>query len=875
MKQPFHKSDRARRSAAGAAALVVAAVVSASGVASAADLTVAAGSPKVLSAAESSVYYNSVAVNDDLTIDGANGAGLTNSSSIAIGASATHPVTVVVTNGAKWVVAKNQTMTFSGKGGTLIASSSVAPDFSLNDAVPTGVGTARPNAFGTVGYNTYVKIGADAVAEGGVMDIARILPNGTVSFSNVENSNPDVAARILFEGGTHWLLSDDSKKLRFSVANDAKIILESVDGNPITIRNLLQDYRLFAGAGTLETRGDGDFVLYIGDKSYTATLSCDEDGEILWNHKGRFVLSGPGNCKIGADNVLPFGPQTGPVVFSNTEWVSGLTPPRFDLNGKTVAVNGIFVEGGYGKFTVITNSSESVATLLLNVETNAVLSGLIDNNVNFAANALSNIRLGKTGAGTLTVDKMFPVAGFDVVEGLIVGTANVSVGSVTATNGAALMVKSPYFNKTDHNSGLNIETLAIDAGDGAAVLSNVWQNALVVRGGTARVENGAVNILAAERPWRPAKSQIGSVSVDGGVLDVVRGCLSSTNITIAADATLRIRGGAGATNRVDFYTTSLSDHYYRFIFKESYNKNSFALNHLFLRASDGTREFSVLNSETPKYTLNQSAASASSLSAGEYMYSCPSGVEFVERDDGTRSYSASGLSARASWGGVIINENKGLSLDSPNTWVTLTIRLREGASLPLVGYQLYNDTVVGNKVTIWEVQASDDGETWRTVDSRARADIYSSSNAASSDPDKEGYGYFNGGEPFGWRCLAADNVFYCGGTVQVDEGGMLDLSAVPDANVSIKSITVDVPSGGGTITKFRPAADGVVNITGLVGELPNRYALPLSLSAVTDIDNLKTWTVAVDGVVVRKTEVVYSDGVLSTHKMTGLTILVR
>ena len=874
MKDVNNEPNRVRKSAKGTAAFSIALAMTTVGVANAADLTVSAGSPKVLSAAESAIYYDQVIVNDDLTIDGADGAGLTNSSSIAIGASATHPVTIVVTNGASWVGNKNKTITFSGKGGTIIASSPTTPSYAQgsSESFPDGE-TFRTGSLGTVGNYDDIVLASTAEADSGVMDIVRLLPNSTVSFRNVKNTNLDVAARILFEGGVHWLLS--SSTTRFSVANNAKIILQSVDSNPITIRNLWQDYTLFAGAGTLETKGDGDFVLFIGNNAYTATLSHDEGGEILWNHKGRTLFSGPGNYKVGTDNILPFGSQTGPVVFSNKEWVSNVTPPQFDLNGKTVTVNGICLEGGYGKYTVITNSAESVATLLLNVETNAVISGLIDANVRFAANAASNIRLGKTGAGTLTIDKMFPVAGFDVVEGLVVGTANVSAGSVTATNGAALMVKSPYFNKADHNSGLSIETLAIDAGDGAVVLSNVWQNALVVRSGTARVENGAVNILAAERPWRPAKSQIGAVSVDGGVLDVVRGCLSSTNIDVAAGATLRIRGGAGTTNRVDFYTPLLSDRYYRFIFKESDNKKSFALNHLFLRASDGTREFSVLNSETPKYTLNQSAASSSSLSAGEYMYSCPSDVEFVERDDGTRSYSASGLSARASWGGVMINENKGLSLDSPNTWVTLTIRLREDASLPLVGYQLYNDTSFGNKVTIWEVQASNDGETWRTVDSRTRADIYSSSNAASSNPDNEGYGYFNNGEPFAWRCLAADNVFYCVGTVQVDEGGMLDLSAVPDANVSIKSITVDVPSGGGTITKFRPVAGGVLNITGLDGELPNRYALPLSLSNVTDVDNLKTWTVAVDGVVVRKTEVVYSDGVLSTHKMTGLLIVVR
>lgn len=841
-----------------------------SSILSAQNLTIS--EPTTLSAAESAIVYENVTVNADLTIDGTN-RGLTNTSSIVIGASASEPVTVVVTNGAKWVVAKNQTMTFSGKGGTLIASSTTAPDFSAGTSVPTAVGDARPNSFGTVGYNTDVKIGSNVVAEGGVLDIARILTNGTVSFRNIENSNPDVDARILFEGGTHWLLSDSNKKLRFSVANDAKIILESVDGNPITIRSLWQDYSLFAGAGTLETKGDGDFVLYLGDNRYTATLSCDEDGEILWNHKGRLVLSGPGNCMVGADNVLPFGPQTGPIVFSNTEWVSSTTPPRFDLNGKTVTVNGIFVEGGYGKFTVITNSAETVATLLLNVETNAVLSGLIGNNVNFAANAAANIRLGKTGAGTLTIDKLPAVAGFDVLEGSIVGTANVSVTDIMATNGVALMVKSPYFNKDVHNSGLSAEVLTIDAGDGTTVLSNVWQNALVVRSGTASIENGAANILAAERPWRPAKSQIGAVSVDGGVLDIVRGSLSSTNIAVAAGATLRIRGGAGTTNRVDFYTPTLSDHYYRFIFKESNGKKSFALNHLFLRASDGTREFSVYNSETPKYTLNQSAASASSLSAGQYMYSCPAGLDFAERDDGTRAYSPSGLSDRTSWGGVIINENKGLSLGSPDTWVTLTIRLREAASLPLVGYQLYNDTSVNNKVTVWEVQASDDGTTWRTVDSRTKADIYSSSNG--SNLDSEGYGWFNSAEPFGWRFASSGNAFNCQGSVQVDEGGVLDLSAVPEVNVSIKSLTVDVPSGGGTIVHFRPAENGTVNITGLVGDLPNRYALPLTLLGVTDAENFKTWKVAVDGSIVRKTELLYSDGILTTHALNGFILVVR
>ena len=78
--------------------------------ASAANFTVAAGSPKTMMAAESPIVYDAVTVDDDLTLNGS-AIGLTNLSSIVIGENATHPVVVVVTNGAKWVVAPNQTMT--------------------------------------------------------------------------------------------------------------------------------------------------------------------------------------------------------------------------------------------------------------------------------------------------------------------------------------------------------------------------------------------------------------------------------------------------------------------------------------------------------------------------------------------------------------------------------------------------------------------------------------------------------------------------------------------------------------------------------------------------------------------------------------------
>ena len=837
------------------------------GVSYAVDFTVS--TPTTMSEEQSAIYYETVYVNADLTIDG-NDRGLTNSSSIVIGGSASAPVTVVITNGAKWVVREGRTMTFSGKGGTIIVSSPTAWDFRAQGNVNLPIGDNIPVAsIATVGYYTDVVLDANAEAPGGVMDILRLLPNGTVSFRRVRNRNPNVAARILFDGGTHWVYNQGMSYPRFVVEDNSRILLESVDSNPIEIRWNFNNWSLFSGVGTLETKGDGDFLLTKNNGTrYTVTISADEGGEILWNHSGRTLLRGEGVFKVGTDNILPFGSQTGPVVFSNPSWLDGnLRPTTLDLNGKIATVNGLLTEGDYGYYNVVTNSSEDMATLLFNVETNAVLSGLIGDKVKFAANAASNIRLGKTGSGTLTIDKMPAVAGFDVVEGLIVGTANVSAGSVTATNGAALMVKSPYYSSYNCNQGFLSDSLVVDAGEGATVLSNVWQQALVIRSGTVRMENGSENIPADERPWRPTKSQIGSVSIDGGVLDVVRGCLSSTNVTVAAGGELHVSGGAGVTNRVEFQTAGLSDRYYRFIFKESAQKKTFGLNMLLLRSVNKSSEFSpTSNDSVGRYALNESAASASGLAAGEYMFSCQKGLSFVESESGSIVYTKTGLSTRYGWGGVVINENGGLSLDDSATWVTVTIRLRDDAVTPMLGYTLRQDWN-HDKLVAWAVQTSADGTSWRTVDERTRADIYTYS--------ANNYGWFNNGEPFGWRSLASDNVFNCAGSVRVDDGGILDLSCVPDANISIRSLTVDVPSGGGTIVKFRPAADGVLNITGLVGELPNRYALPLTLSNVSNIDNLKTWKVAVDGVVARKVEVLYLNDALIAHAINGFVIMVR
>ena len=864
-------------------ASVLAAGIATSVSALAAEFTIPAGVPTTLTAGDAAEIYTLVNVNDDLTIDGTYCTGLTNTSTVTIGASATEPVTVTVTNGAKWTISENQKFIFTKKGGTIVVSQPTAPSFTWGEKITVpGVATdIYAFSFGTLGFHSYAEIDAHAEASGGVMDIARLLTNGTVSFRNMKNVNPNVAARVLFEGGVYWV--QNKAGTRFTVSNNAKIILESVDGNPIDIKALASCYTLFEGSGTLETRGDGDFMMFhnSSDPYRTITLSYDDGGEIVWNHRGRTVFSGRGVWKIGNDNILPYGTHNGPVVFYNDS--SPQEPTTIDLNGKIVTVNGLLKDGDstyHADKNSVTNSSDTLATLRLNVTSDANLTNVLT--ANFAPDAISDIngiKVQKIGAGALTLNsgRLPAVHSLEVAEGMFFATNITSYGgNLVAKDGTTMVIKHPRM-KSKVEDGFCPDSFAVDANTGKVVLSNVWQRALTVRSGTASIENWSTNITPAEISWRPTASVIGAVGVEGGVLDVVRGRLVSTNMTIASGASLRIRGGAGITNRVEFYKTELSDRYYRFIFKESLKKQSFGLNYLYLRMQDGTRAFSKVSAtQDATYTLNEGAASAADLYEGEYMYSCPNGIVYTNdtRSSGSCVYYPTGLSDRYSWGGVQINENRGLRLTDSNTWVTLTIRLRADTLLPLQGYQLSQDWLV-DKLCAWEVQASADGTTWRTVDERRKADIYTYNSAGSQWTDWEGYRLFNGEDGFQWRCLAEDNVFNCEGTVQVDEGGILDLSCVPEENISIKSLTVDVASGGGSIVKFRPAENGTLNIVGVDGELPRRFTVPVALPDAVDTSRFATWRVMINGKQSTPTILQLSDGVLKAVTPSGLMITFR
>ena len=440
------------------------------------------GDGYAFTAEDSARYYKYLNLYNDLLLDGAACAGCTNWLTVTLGASwSSGSVTVTITNGARMVTWRNRNILFRGKGGTIVVSEPTARDLDwknpVGNKITTVIHDTYPNMIGTVGYGSKFTLCSDVTSDTGTNDILRLLANGTASYHFVSNQNASVAARILFEGGEMWSLSEWSNK--FQVSDGAKIVLQCVDGNPIKLRSYGTDHRLFSGPGTFETAGDGDFVLLQNSYSTnrkTVTLSTDEGGRFVWGHSGRFVLGGLCILEIGSDDVLPHGPQTGPVFIANGLASSETGPLVIDLNGTSNTVNGIawiddWRDGNwnYARNHVVTNSSATVATLGLDVSSDANLSAIL--NAKFAANAPSTIRLRKVGAGTLSVDNAKAVdtlatnACLQVAEGVVSFNVNATLVRPLSVDGGSIAVASGNTLDTSAiaDADLSVGGLAVDA----------------------------------------------------------------------------------------------------------------------------------------------------------------------------------------------------------------------------------------------------------------------------------------------------------------------------------------------------------------------------------------------------------------------------
>ena len=260
------------------------------------------------------------------------------------------------------------------------------------------------------------------------------LRSGATTLQCATNANPALAARILFSGGT--LRGTSFSGTPLCAANGGKWILEGGDGCDIVIGELgLQRILWLAGEGGIETRGDCDVVIYDNqynaENDYRGTIYFNTS-DTTWNHSGDLVLSNAVRAICRADDCLPAGPQTGIVRLKSCN--PSIPAPVLDLNGRTIAVNGIDVaEGG-----IVTNSANSTATLRIGENGR-------DGEVALPPLAGANIALVKRGDGTNAVSlASASLPELRIEEGTLIlsgasGDAS-RVGSLSVAEGARLVL---------------------------------------------------------------------------------------------------------------------------------------------------------------------------------------------------------------------------------------------------------------------------------------------------------------------------------------------------------------------------------------------------------------------------------------------------
>jgi len=806
--------------------------------------------------------YGQVHVKADLTMD-SNAVGITNTGAIFIGSgsSVSTPVSVTISGGAEWWPASKQTVYFGkdgGAAGTIDLTSSRTYSY------------AWDNSEATFGLSSIVELSSDANVQGSI-DLLRAHGTSRFFVRQIANRKAGATARIVFDGGCHWVQTISSNDPFYYAGPDSVIELVAPAGKEIHFATygfsqLSDGTRPLAGGdGVVRTAGDGGFRAELLWKTSPDILSVGDS--FKFGHKGstRFGSSNGGTILLTKSDLFPYG--TG---YSGVSLIGGNNidyPMQIDLNGTTQTVNGLVRESG--SYAFITNSSSAVAHLRYHCETNISISGLFPSialgtpqSGKLSVLEPSKISFEKTGGGTLSLgsSRDFDIT---VLEGDFNGASvwatsyQTYPGTIILGSGATGILWKDWWNQNRPNCGAKLGGFAVNAeGELPAVITNTICAALEVRGGVAKVVNFPNCCPVADRANRTAMSRIDRVDVcAGGTLDVAAGRLEATNITAAAGGLIHVEPQA----RIDLYTGQPVNYkFYRFTFMESL-QHGVLLTELHPLTVDATQAFAKITDSSAAVYVNVTSGieSATQLSPGQYFFSCPNGVTYVEGKTSEASsitYSSQGLSKAPNnydYDGVYINRRVTLDPSDSQTWVTLTIRMLESGedAKDMVGYRMRCNWSSGDSFpTKWIVEGSNDGTNWTLIDDRRETGrAYTWSSVASSGDGAEGYNWVNGGEPFRWNRGAPSGVsFDCDASVQVDAGGTLDVTAASSGRDVLAKLTVDRTVGGGTIRGATLAANGTLDIVSS-SEPMRGFTLPFKLHGVEGVANLLNWRVTVNG----------------------------
>lgn len=666
----------------------------------------------------------------------------------------------------------------------------------------------------------------------------------------------------------------DSSPFAPSKQAGGDIVLRGEPRSPIRLSSWGPHWTFFRDSGAkanLVTEGACDFIVQCPEKGVTLNLT-----NVVWRHAGDTVLIPRGEgafFRVQRPHVLPWGAQTG-VVKVRTDTKG--TAVTLNLNGHDQKVNGLVVEAPSRVANIADDGAPALpATLTFGAgDADGVLVGAVED---------GTISCVKEGAGALTLSNA-TVRALTVTNGVLKvfpGTVN-RIGTLVLTN-AALEVAL--------DAQLEVETFVHDDAlvDAVAIRAKATNEMTVATRALYPFTKIEKTGAAFHTMTLPPRANGAALHVKEGVLRLGgSACTNAWWRFIAKKASIEKRTDTwnGKTLVSTLFLGTIG------LFTPS------GLPSLGVTDAHGADNHPDADALAPGWAascnrwigwgLNQARAyfgtdiehdpvlTGGSASSPIYFLKCYG-------DDGTNHYDGTRQEDYvANWYGTVMFTNRVLKADDPATWETIYWRARDAARQPVTCYALRRGVNMNAKdhpcPSDWELQTSPDGVVWTTLDARAGERAWEEGDAGSTKLNAQYSFTYNNHIPYLFRARRADWKFLDFGAVRVDAGATLDVEELHEENIAFNRLAVDC-AGAGTITTFRPAANGRLDVTTVAGTgpkgLPRRLTLPLTFGRLVAAENLASWSVYVDGERSFASAVGVDGGRLAVTTANGTVLILR
>lgn len=824
---------------------------------------------------------------NDLVIPVGNTVSLTESGKVNTSLDIHGGMTVELTKGARYDVYRFDTR-----------NKAVATDISLGskpgDAGVLSVTGGTFHGDYNNGVSARLKIGENGGGANARLTLTNVSGNFFNSFILCENawteaesfSSLELCGTTIFE--TAGIVNDNTKPLVvtfdggdlrcfwsgpfFKMSNGGDVILQGEGASPITISSRRENSSFMSddSTGFVRTRGDGDLVIMTsnGNAKNAKTMTLNSPN-VDWGHGGNTVFRYSGTCALGHENLLPYGPDTGAIVLE-TGTATGITPLTLDLCGHAQKVNGLIMlngsriasTGGLAQLTFGTDDVDvSIAGVVDAPEGEVALLKVGDGCLTLADASLTNLRV---DGGALVVSGAVTVARLSL-ENVVVSYADASSSLTVETWDVGDGVTVPLPDGAASNavvSAMRLLPNGVVEKTGAGYLTCVTPDdargtCLHIRNGTLRFGGTACDYTY----WRFVAKE---AWVDGVTFE--HATEPSKNITAYLFlGGLALYDDLGRTSMYD----SLVD-----------EEPGSPVSSLDAKHCVSTNPFMLWDSETGKayFGVNKDPILGGGMArepGGSFLYS-------VKKDD--KESIVYDSQDDVMWARGVVYTNGMLVAGEPSTYES--VAWRESATTYHLPVYSYNLKAMVNRpstdypnVKSWEIQGSNDGVNWTTLDERS-GQRPATREECGMDPDKR-YTY-NNHVPYLFSSKNANWKFNTFGVVQVDSGAVLELAELRTENISIGKLKVDLATGGGTITKFVPATDGVLYLENVPdslldapGVLRRKCCVPLSLDVAEGQDRFATWSVFANGTKCENSKVSFRDGKLWVSSGRGLVLMVE